>query len=137
MLSCSSFISAMRSPSPLCCYTYSSIDCLLQDKVTRDKVLFVSDRHSPATRKIIEDTLGDIARLPIETNIDGAKTKFDYEAYVRDDPFVHPMRAALRNAGLLHGTTTEAANVQTEAETSVSDKGAAAPTLTTSRWRFW
>ena len=59
-------------------------------KVTRDKVLFVSNRQSDLTSRLLRDAVGGVQNLPIVTNIPGAQVRFDIDEYVRSDPLAKP-----------------------------------------------
>lgn len=62
----------------------------MQDRVTRNKIVFLPDRTSETTLQMLSLVVGSLDRVPYESGVVGAATVFDPEAYIQNDPLSEP-----------------------------------------------
>lgn len=67
------------------------------DRVTRDKVFFLSDRRSASTLVKLREIFGDpLSKLPADSGVPGAQSEFSYERYKARDPLGKTREESLR-----------------------------------------
>lgn len=63
---------------------------LLQPPLTRLKISWTEDERSLHTQQLLSTVVGSLDRLPLEWDLIGARTRFNFEKYVETDPLAQP-----------------------------------------------
>lgn len=81
----------------------------VQDRVTRNKIVFLPDRASETSLQMLSLVVGSLDRVPYESGVPGAATVFDPNAYIRHDPLSEPRPTQPR----VHTTTITSSHSDT------------------------
>ncbi len=108
---------------------------LVLPSVTVRKVIFLDDRSSDATLRVLTHVIGSLDRLPFEMNIVGARTKFDPEEYERTDPLGKPRPTSVKE--LEARLYPQGGHTRAVDKTDIDSSTAAPARSQRSWWQVW